>query len=227
MSDQPEPGGGSAPAPPSSTPAAPNEESELEGYFRANRATVTEAALRHAAIEAGHDPAVVDATIAATRERPPGDRGVATRRVFIAYLAVWLVLDALMLINPANTSSGFIDARGAGILILSVALGAAFLVSLVWIGNRRLFGLLLGLGFIGYGAFAILPAIQYGASTLFPGLVAAVVGVVILAVTVRSPRTSSPSTTSMELLMVVPLLILLVIGGICVASGLPIPRPVG
>ena len=216
MSDQPGPGTGS--------PAPPSEGSDLEGYFRANRGTITESALRRAAIEAGHRADVVEAALSATRDGPlPGDPGVATRRVLIAYLAVWLILDVLMFVNPANQRSGeFLgDTRGIGILILSISLGAGFLASLAWIASRRAFLLLVGTILV-LGGIASINAIVPAALAIGGG------AVVILLVMRGRPATPTTSARapSVELLMSMPLLILLVVGGICVATGLPIPRAV-
>jgi hypothetical protein len=213
MSEQP-------PQPPASDPSAGG--SDLEGYLRANRATVTEDALRRAALSAGHSPEAVDAALTATRDvAAPASGGSVVRRIFLSYLAVYLILDVLMLVNPANKQSGFLgDASGIGIVILSVALGGGFLASLIWIASRQAFWLLVGVGI----ALA-------GLSALANSPIAAIVGVGIggalaLASLTYGRGRSAPSAASAELLVSMPLLILLVIGGACVATGLPIPRTV-
>jgi hypothetical protein len=146
MSEQP-------PQPPASDPSAGG--SDLEGYLRANRATVTEDALRRAALSAGHSPEAVDAALTATRDvAAPASGGSVVRRIFLSYLAVYLILDVLMLVNPANKQSGFLgDASGIGIVILSVALGGGFLASLIWIASRQAFWLLVGVGIALAGRF--------------------------------------------------------------------------
>ena len=197
----------------------------LEDYIRANRATVTEDALRTAAIAAGHAPEAVDAALVATRDvRPPADLGGVVRRVFFIYLAVYLVLDALMLINPANRGSGFLgDTRGIGIVILSMALGAGFVGSLVWIRSRRAFFLIIGCGLIVYG-LSILTGYQ---PTLVVALAVVGLGAALAIAALRyRPSPVGPSAPSIELLMSMPLLILLAVGGTCLASGLPLGRGV-
>jgi hypothetical protein len=209
-----------SPQPPASDPPAGG--SDLQGYMRANRATVTEDALRRAALSAGHSPEAVDAALAATRDvGAPASGGSVVRRIFLSYLAVYLILDVLMLVNPANKQSGFLgDASGIGIVILSVALGGGFLASLIWIASRRTFWLLLGVGIA-----------LSGLATLSNSAVAGIVsvgigGALALAALTYARRQSAPSAASTELLMSMPLLILLAIGGACLATGLPIPRPV-
>jgi hypothetical protein len=213
MSDQPQQPAGGAPA---------ESETDLEAYMRANRAALTEDALRRAALDAGHTLASVDAALAATRNvGVPAATGATVRRIFVIYLAVYLILDVLMLVNPANQGTDRLlgDTRGIGILILSVALGAGFLASLVWVANRYAFWFLIGalLAVSGLGSMA---------NNGFAGIVSLVAGGALIAVTVAVARRGGPrSTPSRELLLSMPLLILLVVGGACVASGLPIPRP--
>jgi hypothetical protein len=199
-------------------------DSSLEAYIRANRGLYTEAALRSQALAAGHSPDAVDAALAATRDlQQPVNVGRVVRRVFLIYLAVYLILDALIFINPANRDSGFLgDLRGIGILILSLALGGGFVASLVWIASRRGFFFVIGCGLVLYG-ISLLTGYQ---PTLFVALVVVGLGMALALAALRYRRTSAArSGVSVELLMLMPLLILLAVGGACVVSGLPIPRP--
>lgn len=199
-------------------------DSSLEAYIRANRGRFTEAALRSQALAAGHSPEAVDAALAATRDlQQPVDVGRVVRRVFLIYLAVYLILDALIFINPSNQGSGFLgDLRGIGILILSLALGAGFVASLVWIASRRGFFFVIGCGLVLYG-LSILTGYQ---PALFVALIVSGIGMALAFAALRYRRQSAaPSAVSVELLMSIPLLILLAVGGACVVSGLPIPRP--
>jgi hypothetical protein len=215
MTDQ-----GSAPRAEGAAP--PAGATELEAYIRANRATFTEQALRREALAAGHPAADVDAALVATREAvPPVSGARAARNIFIAYLVTYLVLVLGMLVNPAISSgSSFIDVRGLGIVILSMALGAGFVGSLIWVASRRGFFLVLGI------VLAI-----YGVATLgndpLTGAACAVGGGLLLVLALGLRRgTRAPSSPSMEVLMSIPLLILVAVGGTCLVSGLPIPRPV-
>jgi hypothetical protein len=212
----------------------PDRPSDLETYIRENRASFTEDALRRQALAAGHPPEAVEAILAATRSAGPRvDRGRVVQRIFLTYLAVYLILDVLMLINPANQGgSGFLgDVRGIGILFLSMALGGAFIASLVWVGSRRLFWALVGAGIV-VASLSGLRGIFGGDAppdvpliAIVAPLVAAVVGAGLAVAAARVGRSAAPASPSTELLMVVPLLLLLAIGGTCVVSGLPIPRP--
>jgi hypothetical protein len=217
------------PAMPEATepPPAPDATTPLVDYVRVNRDAFTEDALRQAALSAGNSPADVEAAIAATRAGVPrpADRGRAARIVVTWYVGVFAVLALLMLLNPANHTSGFGDISGIGTLILLLSLGAALIASLVWIASRRVFVALVGVGVILTG----LSLISGGGTTsgLLPALAWIVVGVVILAVAARvGLRPGVPASPSMELLLLIPMLMLLAVGGVCVASGLPIPRAV-
>jgi hypothetical protein len=214
--------------------AAPAATPDLESYIRDNRAAFTEDTLRSQALAAGHPPEAIEAALAATRDTGAAvSRGRLVRNLFLAYLAVYLVLDALMLINPANTTGGFLgDTRAIGIVILSMTLGAAFVASLVWVASRRLFIGLIGAA-IAISSLTSLPGSIMVESPLLASVARIVVTLLIVAAGVglaiaaaRVGRTTVPASPSTELLMVVPILLLLAVGGACVASGLPIPRPV-
>jgi hypothetical protein len=195
---------------------------ELEAYIRANRATFTEEALRREALAAGYPAADVDATLVATREVVPPVSGTrAARNIFIAYLATYLLLVAGMLVNPAiSGGSSFIDVRGLGIVILSMALGAGFVGSLIWVASRRGFFLVLGVALAIYGVASL-------RNDPLSGAVFAIGGGLLALIALRLRRGGrAPSSPSMEVLVSMPLLILVAIGGTCLVSGLPIPRPV-
>jgi hypothetical protein len=212
MSDQ-----GNAPG--AGEPASPTD---LESYVRANRATFTEEALRREALAAGYTAADVDATLVATRELvSPASGAQAARRIFVAYLVTYLILVLGMLVNPAIGSGGsFIDVRALGIVFLSMALGVGFVGSLIWIASRRGFFLVLGVVLALYGITTI-------GSDMIVGGVFALAGVALAVAAFRFRRGSpGPSSASMEVLMSIPLLILVAVGGTCLVSGLPIPRPV-
>jgi hypothetical protein len=222
-------------APPSDTPP-PGGQTELESYIRENRSRFTEDVLRRQALAAGHPSAAIEAALASTRDlAPPVDRGSVVKKVFIWYLGVYLILDVLMLINPANVQGGFLgDMRGIGILILSLTLGAAFVASLIWIASRRLFVALVGVGIALSTLSSLAGMLAYSGDPDYAApLVAIVVSLVIVGLGVglavaafRIGRTGAPASPSTQLLMVVPFLMLLAVGGTCVVSGLPIPRPV-
>src|SRR6185503_14887503 len=146
------------------------------------------------------------------------------RKLFIWYLAVYVILDVLMVVNPANhRSEGFLgDVTGIGIVILSMSLGAALVASLIWIASRRLFVALIGAGIaiagvqIILGLFAAMGYAEPGyevppTAFLLPiALVGAGVGVVVAAF--RFGRTAAPASPSRQLLMIVPILLLLAVG---------------
>jgi hypothetical protein len=106
----------------------------------------------------------------------------------------------------------------AGIQILAWSLGVTLVASLIWVASRRFFGVL---------ALALVVAYGLGARSAsgwlsLVGLVTVLVigGVVLL----RQPRrVVIGGEASLALLLAVPILMLVVVAGICVVSGLPIP----
>jgi hypothetical protein len=214
---------------PNDTSASRGEPSDLETYIRLNRRGVTEDVLRRQALAAGHSREAVEAALAATRSAgDPVDRGRVTRNLFVMYLAVYLILDGLILINPANNrGSGFLgDVRGIGILVLSMALGAAFVASLIWVTSRRRFIGLVGIGIAVMSLTTVASALGADAPGAILIPIAGVgVGAALAFAAARVGRSGPPPSPSAELLMVVPILLLLAVGGSCVLSGLPIPRP--
>jgi hypothetical protein len=216
------PGAGDPESPATGEAGPPTRPTDLESYIRANRTTFTEDALRREALAAGYAAADVDATLMATREVvPPVSGARAARNIFIAYLATYVLLVLGMLVNPAISSgSSFIDVRGLGIVILSMALGVGFVGSLIWIASRRGFFLVLGVVLAIYGVTSF-------RNDAFSGVVFAIGGGLLALVALRLRRGArAPSSPSMEVLMSMPLLILVAVGGTCLVSGLPIPRPV-
>jgi hypothetical protein len=101
-----------------------------------------------------------------------------------------------------------------------MALGVGFVGSLIWIASRRGFFLVLGAVLALYGITAI------GNRDLIGGGVFALAGIALAVAAFRFRGGSrAPSSASMEVLVSIPLLILLAVGGTCLVSGLPIPRP--
>jgi len=191
------------------------EERSLEAYIRENRGAVTEDALRAAAIAAGHPPEAVDAALVATRPtRPPVDRRRITRVVFAAYLVVFGVLAILMSANADQ--SGMEGYQSLAIMVLAGALFVGFLFASSWIAGSRLPMIVLGLGIALFG-LGNLSGLAAG------GLLAAGFGLILVfaAASYGERIRMGPST---ELLMIVPLLLLLAIGGACLATGLPLGR---
>jgi hypothetical protein len=211
------------PRPP--VPPPPGPTTPLLDYVRANRDAYTEDSLRRAALAAGNAPADVDAAIAAARRGEPqaADRGRAARTIFLWYLGVFVVLTVLMAVNQANAPAGRGEAQEAGIRVLAISMGAAFVASLVWIASRRAFVAVIGalVAIAGLGSLVS----SFSSSSMPSGLVQVAVGIAIILAAARlRARPGVPARPSMELLMVLPMLTLLAVGGICVASGLPIPQ---
>jgi hypothetical protein len=192
----------------------------MQAYIQANAGRFTDEALVEALVQAGHDPAAARAAGAAASavQAGPTSRSRAVRSIVIAYIAVFAILSVGMLLNSGSGANAFIPSGSGGIAILAASLGVAFGLSMIWIASRRAFllGVALILGLIGAGILA--SSGLYGA---IPLAIAIGIGVLVFR---SGPAPAGPSTTTVGVLLVIPLLLLLAVGGICVASGLPIPR---
>jgi hypothetical protein len=142
-------------------------------------------------------------------------RGTSARRaagiVLVAYLAVWAGLVAMLLSKPESFGE-FGDPRLFGSMLVSVTLGAALLASLLWVGSRRLFGIVIG---------AVLLANGLSQLASFPGaaLLPGGAGIALLYFAIKPLRTSATpaaagatSGPSMLVLIGVPLAVLAVLG---------------
>jgi hypothetical protein len=202
----------------------------LTEYFTANRGRFTDEALVDAARRGGYPDDQIQTVLAERRaaEVAPPVRSRAIRRIVIAYVVVYALLDLGMLANAGKTAGYLMPSAIGGIGILTASLGVALVASLVWMASRRAFGVLLFVGLtlvtIG-GPLTYLSNPQYASPTSFIPPAIGILGVVWLVWSRRSDPAVPAGPPSMELLLVVPLLLLLGVGGLCLASGLPIPRP--
>jgi hypothetical protein len=194
----------------------------LNAYVAENAGKYTDEAMYEALVKAGHPPDDVRAAIASASShlRPQTAAPRAIRAIVIAYIAVFALLSVGMLLNTRATSGPLMPTALGGIGILAASLFAAFLASLVWLASRRIFIFLILLMIGGYG----LGALAQSADTVPVGIVTLVLvaGGVILVF--RTPKSlTGRGETALAVLMAVPILLLLGVAGICVASGLPIP----
>lgn len=215
------------PAPPARSDAPPAQSGEaplpgerpLDAYVRQNHLHYSEAALRHALLTAGNPADDVERALARYRSDPAavGARRRTTRLLVWSYVGVFALLSAGMIANVITQGGDFGSALlsvGAWAIVAAIGYG----LSMIWVSSRRS-GLLLG-GLV-VGALGLL---LMGGGGL-AGAALTVVGLAMIAAAlVFGPRIDSWLSTSTPLLLSVPLLILLALGGACVASGLPIPR---
>ena len=191
---------------------------DLDAYVAANAGRFTDEVLYSTLVAAGHSPEDVRAALASAsaRLRPRSAAPQAVLRILLSYGAVFALLSAGMLLN-GRPAGYLMPDTGEGIRILAISLGVALVASLIWVASRRFFAL---------GALALFVAYVLGA-TVGSGLLALLSLVAVLVVggvvLVRQPRVSGIGQASLALLLAIPLLMLLVVGGICLASGLPIP----
>ena len=202
-----------------SDPGTSGRSAELDAYVAANAGRFTDDVLYSTLVAAGHPPEDVRLALASASShlRLQSAAPQAVRRILMAYVAVFALLSAGMLLN-GRPAGYLMPSPEAGIQILAWSLGVTLVASLIWVASRRFFGVL---------ALALVVAYGLGARSAsgwlsLVGLVTVLVigGVVLL----RQPRrVVIGGEASLALLLAVPILMLVVVAGICVVSGLPIP----
>ena len=213
--------GGEAAPPSAAAEAGSRSRPALEAYVAANAGKYTDEALLDTLVAAGYPLADVRTALAgaASHLRPQRTGPRAFRAVILAYAVVFTLLSAGMLLNSRSRGYLMPDPEG-GIRILALALGVAFVASLIWVASRRLFVILILLGIALYG----LTAITQGGDSIVVALAAIVLGLGgTIALLRRPPEAGTRRQTELSLLLALPVILLLGVGGICVASGLPIP----
>lgn len=199
---------------------AQNSAANLKAYVDANSGRFTDETITAELTRAGYAAEDVRAALAEAAARglvaPPTGRAV--RRILAAYVITFAILSIGMLANSGKSLGMYMPDTSGGIAILAGSLGVAFVASLIWVASRRGFAILMAL-FLGISGVNSL-------GSGFAGLVliAIAIGIGVLALRTSAAPADRPTAT-LSVLLVIPVLLLLVVGGICVASGLPIPRP--
>jgi hypothetical protein len=192
---------------------------DLDSYVAANAGKFTDEILYSTLVAAGHSPEDVRSALASASAhlRPQSATPQAVRRILLLYLGVFALLSAGMLLN-GRPAGYLMPTHEAGIQILAWSLGVTLVASLIWVASRRLFSLCVVALFVGWALGA---STSSGSVALVGLVIVLVVGGVVL---VRQPRrVGIGGEASLALLLAIPMLMLFVVGGICVASGLPIP----
>jgi len=207
--------------PPAGRDGAPDSgtTADLDGYVAANAGRFTDEALYSTLVAAGHSPEAVRSALASASSqlRPRSAAPQAVRRILVAYVAVFALLAAGMLLN--GRPAGYImPTHEAGIQILAWSLGVTLVASLIWVASRRLFSLSVAALFV---AWALGASTSSGLVALVGLVIVLLVGGVVLVRQPRQPAIGGEAT--LALLLAIPMLMLFVVGGICLASGLPIP----
>jgi hypothetical protein len=192
---------------------------KLRIYVRANAGRFTDAALSAELQRSGYSTDEINAALAdAVRDAPApqGRRAIAT--ILIAYAVTFAVLSLGMLGNASLGSSGCcMPGAAGGIVILGISLAVALLLSLAWVGNRRAAALLFAGLIILYGVGTL------GAGTA--GVIAIAIGVALAVLVLRrGPPTTGRATATLGTLLSVPVILLVIVAGLCVITGMPIPR---
>jgi hypothetical protein len=199
--------------------ADPRTPADLDSYVAANAGRFTDDVLYSTLVAAGHSPEDVRFALAraSSQVRQGNAAPQAVRRILLAYVAVFALLSAGMLLTDRPAGYLMPDSQG-GIRILAASLGVTLVASLIWVASRPFFGVLVVALAVAWG----LGAYATSGSLSVVGLVTVlVIGGVML---VRQPRRADVGgEASLALLLAIPMLMLFGVAGICVASGLPIP----
>jgi hypothetical protein len=201
------------------TPAA----DPIDSYIAANEGRFTDDALTFALVAAGHSPDAVAAGLARARARTragsPKNRPRAVRAILIAYGVGFALLSAGMLLNTAPRSSFTPTALG-GIAVLGVTLLVALALSAIWLATQRGFAIIV-LIVVALGSVGGLTA----GGGVGPIALAVAVGSIALAVVLirRGSKGTAAAESTLGVLLALPVILLLAVAGLCVATGLPIP----
>lgn len=205
---------------------AQDSSANLKAYVDANAGRFTDETITAELTRAGYAPEDVRAALADAAGRGLGaaPTGRAVRTILVAYVVTFALLSLGMLTNAGRSFGSYMPDAIPGIAILAGGLGLAFAGSLFWIASRRGFALLIALLLGISGVSSIVSAGQGGSNGLTGVVLLAIaIGIVVLVFRAKSAPTGR-STVTFGVLLAIPVLLLLVVGGICVASGLPIPR---
>ena len=215
MTNQTNPPTATTPTPPSPADPAANS---LDAYIRENRLRYSEPALRSAAIAAGNSPEAVDAALARYRPDPGAGAGSRATKVILGiYVAVFAVLGLPMVLSSLGLAGG--QAYGGiviALIVWGVVMAVGFGASMIWVRSRRAGLIVVGV-IVGLAGLALLGGGGTGAMLAFIGGVVLVVAAIALGS--RLDRLSA----SMPVMLSVPILIALALGGACVATGIPFP----
>jgi hypothetical protein len=197
----------------------PDTTADLGAYVAANAGKFTDEVLYSTLVAAGHAPEDVRSALAraSSRLRPQSAAPKAVRRILLSYVAVFALLSAGMLLN-GRPAGYLMPTHDAGIQILAWSLGVTLVASLIWVASRRWFSLCAAALFV---AWALGASTSSGLVALVGLVIVLVVGGVVLVRQPRQPAIGGEAT--LALLLAIPMLMLVVVGGICVVSGLPIP----
>jgi len=200
---------------------APDASGTLKAYVAANAGTFTDEAITAALLRAGYPADDIRVALAESSKhlRPNRAAPKAVRAILIAYVATFLVLSAGMLLNSGRLSGEFMPSGMGGIAILAVSLVVVFGLSMIWVASRRAFLILILVLLVGPGISSVGGG---GASTTL-GLAILVVALGGIAFLALRRGTPGGGQTAIAVLLAVPILLLLVVAGICVGSGLPFP----
>lgn len=210
------------------SPDSGSTEERLRAYVQANAGRFTDEAITTELIRAGYAPDAIRSALAeaASRGLPAPQTGRAVRMILAAYGITFAILSLGMLTNAGKTTGYLMPDAGGGITILAGSLGVALIASLVWVASRRVVFLLAGTGIALAGAVVLKDVVVGGyGGGIFQAIVMLLIGIGLVVLVLRTGSAPSQRTTAtLGLLLVAPVLLLVAIAGICVASGLPIPR---
>jgi hypothetical protein len=192
----------------------------LNAYVSEHAGKYTDEAIRDALVKAGYPPEDVRTALANAGSHLVFQSAAprAVRTILMAYVAVFALLSAGMLVN--GRPAGYLMPNAAGgIGILAGTMVFAFVVSLIWVASRRVFAILVALAIGGFAALGLGPGVRINAFNVVPIVLAVVVVIFVL----RLPRTAGARPETLGVLLAVPIILLVGVAGACLATGMPIP----
>jgi hypothetical protein len=192
----------------------------LRAYIDANASKYTDEALSAELLKAGYAQDDIQAALLDSRARgvavPPRARAIAT--ITIAYGVTFALLAMGMLANAGSLGNGCCAPSAfGGIVLLAGSLGIALILSMLWVGSGRASVLVLA------ALIGIPGIVQIGNGVIAWSLIVAAI-VLALLVARHKPGPPKRSTATLASLVAIPVILLVIISGICLASGLPIPH---
>jgi hypothetical protein len=216
MTDPSSPDPNAAPTPPAATPLP--GESPIDAYVRENHLRFSEAAMRQALLAAGNPPDAVERALGRYRG-DPGSAGAgrrSARLLLVIYLGVFALLSVAMLANAGRIGVETYGSIGLVIVVWAIVVAVGYGLSMIWVASRRL-GLLLA------GLVVALIGVSISGGAGIAGPAAIIAGLAMAGAAIAfGDRIDRGLSTSLPVMLSVPLLILLAIGGTCIATGLPL-----
>ena len=216
MTDPSAPDPNVAATPPAEAPLP--GESPIDAYVRQNNLRYSEAAMRQALLAAGNQPDVVERALGGYRGDPrsAGAGRRSAKILLFIYLGVFALLSVAMLANASEFGGQAYGSMGLAIAVWAIVVAGGYGLSMIWVASRRV-------GLIVAGFLVAFVGLSLLGGAWIAGAASITVGIAMVGAAVAfGDRVDRGLSASVPVMLSVPLLILLALGGACVATGLPL-----